>query len=224
MGKGKLQRFAEIDRFDNVFEVTDFREGKHRKPKGRWHKDIFQNKNPIVLELACGKGAYTLELARRNPEINFVGVDIKGARIWKGAKIARQEQLENVRFLRIYIDHLQEYFAEDEVQEIWITFPDPYPKGSDRSKRLSSEKFLKQYQKVLRENGIVHLKTDSSVLYDFSKRSIRNFEGTIIEDKYDVHAGGETEPPLDIRTDFEQKHLQHGRSIKYLKFQLPSPQ
>jgi len=222
MGKGKLQRFVEIDRFDNVLELTDFRETNNPKPKDRWHRDIFQNKNPIVLELACGKGAYTLELARRNPEINYVGVDIKGARIWKGAKIAQEEQLENVRFLRIYIDHLQEYFAENEVQEIWITFPDPYPKGSDRSKRLSSEKFLKQYQKVLRKNGIVHLKTDSLLLFDFSKRSVQDFEGTIIKENDNVHAGVEKEPPLDIRTDFEQKHLQRGRSIKYLKFRLPS--
>lgn len=222
MGKSKLDRFADITAFKNVLELTDFQEDNAEKPRGKWRSGIFGNDNPIVLELACGKGAYTLELARRHPQKNFIGIDIKGARIWKGAKRARREQLNNVRFLRIFIDHLQEYFAEGEADEIWITFPDPYPKGSDRDKRLTSEKFLTQYSKVLKSDGILHLKTDSSQLYKFSQRSVVDFGGEIIAKNNDVHAAGEVSPPLDIRTDFETKHLQRQRSIKYLRFRLPS--
>lgn len=218
MGKNKRKRFAEIERFNNVLELTDFRNRKNDKPRGRWNRDIFQNENPIVLELGCGKGTYTLELARRNPNTNYIGVDIKGARIWKGAQKARQENLGNVRFLRIYIDHLQDYFAGNEVHGIWITFPDPYPKGSDRKKRLTSEKFLSQYRFVLEEEGLLHLKTDSKPLYDFSRRSILNFGGKIWIEIEDVHTKGEPGPPLDIRTDFEKKHIRRGKPIKYLRF------
>lgn len=221
MGKNKLERFAEISRFDNVLELDDYQDEKTEKPKGRWHSDIFGNNHPIILELACGKGTYTLELARRSAKRNYVGVDIKGSRLWKGAKIAREKELANVRFLRIYIDHLDEYFADNEVDEIWITFPDPYPKGSDRSKRLTSEKFLRQYQSVLKEDGLVHLKTDSSSLFQFSKRSVRNFGGTICEDIPDVYGQNIDNPHLAIQTDFEKKHLSKGRVIKYMNFKLP---
>jgi len=222
MGKSKLERFADIATFENVLELTDFRKDEIKKPRGRWHSEIFCNTNPIVLELACGKGTYTLELAKRHPQKNFIGVDIKGARIWKGAKRARHEELDNVRFLRIFIDHLEEYFAEDEVNEIWITFPDPYPKGSDRDKRLTSEKFLNQYSKVLQSEGIVHLKTDNRRLFNFSQRSVEKVGGKVLEKINNIHSAEEVHPPLDIRTDFEIKHLKRERTIKYLQFSLPS--
>lgn len=222
MGKNKLERFAEIDKFENVLELTDFSETQGKKPRGKWGREIFGNRKPIVLELACGKGSYTLELARRVPDKNFIGVDIKGARIWKGANRARQENLKNVRFLRIFIDHLDEYFAKDEVSEIWITFPDPFPKGSDREKRLTSDKFLVQYSKVLQSKGLIHLKTDSSLLYKFSKRNIEDFGGEILVENEDIHSADPLLFPLDICTDFEKKHLRRERTIKYLKFVLPT--
>lgn len=221
MGKNKLQRFADIERFDNVLEFTDFQNNETSKPKGRWREDIFQNSNPVVLELACGKGSYTIELARRNPARNYIGIDIKGSRIWKGARKAKEEGLDNVRFLRMYIDHLGEYFADGEIDEIWITFPDPYPRGSDRNKRLTFYKYLSIYQTVLKNAGIIHLKTDSDSLFDFSKTSIQKFGCLIIDCEYDIYTDRKDDSLLTIKTDFERKHLEQGKTIKYLKFKLP---
>lgn len=221
MSKNKLERFAEISRFDNVLELDDYQDEEKKKPRGLWASEVFQSNNPLILELACGKGTYTLELAKRFPDKNYVGVDIKGSRIWKGAKNAREKELDNVRFLRIYIDHLEEYFGVNEVDEIWITFPDPYPKGSDRSKRLTSEKFLKKYQSVLKESGTIHLKTDSTSLFRFTKRSVRHFGGSVCEELPDVYGMEAVKPELAFQTDFEKKHLAKGRTIKYLNFRLP---
>lgn len=218
MGKNKLERFEDIDRFDNVLELTDYRESSAHKPKGRWNEEIFENYNPITLELACGKGTYTVELARRNPTINYVGIDIKGSRIWKGAKEAKENKLENVRFLRMYIDHLEEYFGNEEVDEIWITFPDPYPRGSDRSKRLTSHKFLKKYKAIVKHSGCIHLKTDSTSLFEFSKKSILEFNGKLLECVDDIYTEKGDSDLLTIKTNFEKKHLDKGKAIKYLKF------
>lgn len=222
MAKTKLQRFADIDEFENVLELTDFQSGNRSKPKGRWNEDIFGNDNPIILELACGKGDYTVELARRNPNCNYVGIDIKGSRLWKGAKKAKNEGLSNARFLRIYIDHLDEYFAEEEVDEIWITFPDPYLKGGDRNKRLTSDKFLAFYQKLLKESGPVHLKTDSRDLFDFTIYAVNKHGGRILDEVQDIYRNRKDDEILSIKTDFEEKHLQKGKTIKYLKFSLPA--
>jgi len=221
MGKNKLQRFAEIGEFENVLELTDFQENDRKKPRGRWKNSIFGNANPLVLELACGKGEYAVELARRNPEINYVGVDIKGARIWKGAKRALDEKLDNVRFLRIYIDHLDEYFGKEEVDEIWITFPDPYPRKSNRSKRLSSPKFLKIYQRVLKKDGIIHFKTDSDKLFNYTLQSLEQNDCAILDKVDDVHAERPDDPLLSITTYYEKMHLEEGRIIKYVSFKLP---
>lgn len=221
MGTNKKQRFKEINNFDHVLELTDFQDKKSEKPRGRWHRDIFENSNPIVVELACGTGIYTLELARRNPQKNYIGIDIKGARIWKGATRARDEQLENVRFLRIYIDHLDEYFGADEINDIWITFPDPYLKGSDRNKRLTAPKFLRIYQKVLHPGGQVRLKTDSDKLFSFTRRVIANTackQTDIVENIYQQRPDNEL---LTIQTDYEKEHLQAGRSISFIRFVLP---
>ena len=221
MGKNKLERFAEIAEFDHVFELTDYQDSDTPKPKGRWHDDIFGNDQPLVLELACGKGEYAVELATRNPDVNYVGVDIKGARIWKGAKRVLNRELSNIRFLRTYIDHLDQYFGENEVDEIWITFPDPYPKWSDRNKRLTAPKFLSIYQRVLRKGGSIHLKTDSDSLFTFTRETIMEQQCELEDLVEDVHAQRPQDPLLSIKTYYEKGHIEEGRSIKYLKFRLP---
>lgn len=221
MPKNKLQRFGEIERFTNVLELTDFQSDDQKKPTGRWHRDIFQNSNPITLELACGKGDYTLELARRNPDQNFIGIDIKGGRIWKGAKKALDEDLANVRFLRMYIDHLDEYFAPEEINDIWIPFPDPYPKGSNSSKRLSSPKFLAIYQKVLAREGAIHFKTDSKSLFEFTKHTVAETNCQVLDLVEDVYQERADDPLLTIQTFYEKKHLENGKTIQFIKFRLP---
>ncbi len=218
MGKDKLRRFDEVDKFENVFEFTDFSEKP--KPKGRWHKDIFKNDNPIILELACGKGEYTLNLARQFPVKNFIGIDIKGARIWRGAKTALQEQLDNVRFIRMYIDHLDEYFENDEIDEIWITFPDPYPRKSKRSKRLTSPKFQNIYNSLLKKDGVIHLKTDSDFLYNYTLKTISEERCRLYENIDDVYKEKPNDPLLTIKTFYEQMHLKKGKTIHYLSFRL----
>lgn len=222
MAKSKLERFEDIDQFENVLELTDFQYGDRSKPVGAWGEEIFNNDSPIILELACGKGDYTVELARKEPGKNFIGIDIKGSRLWKGARKAREEGLENVRFLRIYIDHLAEYFAHGEVDEIWITFPDPYLRGGDRSKRLTSERFLRVYQSLLKKLGIIHIKTDSGPLFEFTEYMVNEFGGTIIDRVEDVYKERGDDEYLTIKTDFERKHLEKGKIIKYLKFCLPA--
>ncbi|MGD8427565.1 MAG: tRNA (guanosine(46)-N7)-methyltransferase TrmB [Balneolaceae bacterium] len=221
MGTSKLQRFKEISEFNNVFELTDYQGNGLEKPKGLWHENIFGNPNPIILELACGKGAYTLELARRNPKKNFVGIDIKGARIWKGAKRALSESLENLRFLRIYIDHLDEYFGLGEVDDIWITFPDPYPNFGDRNKRLTSPKFLNIYKRVLKNDGRIRLKTDSDELFAFTRRVTDQMECPIHDLVKDIYTERPDDELLTIKTYYERKHLEAGKRIKFISFGLP---
>lgn len=221
MGRNKLERFADIERFENVFEYTDFQDTSSEKPKGRWKQEVFKNDNPITLELACGKGEYTLFLSKRYPEKNIVGVDIKGARIWKGARQALKEKRSNVHFLRSYIDHLHEYFSPDEVDDIWITFPDPYPKGSDRDKRLTSPKFLKIYQQFLHPGGSVRLKTDNEQLFDFTRRVLAKKDCKVKRVVKDIYHECPDDKLLTHKTYFEKKHLNKGRTISYLQFSLP---
>lgn len=221
MSKSKLQRFADIARFSNVYELIDFQDEKSQKPKGKWRTEIFNNDHPLILELACGKGEYTLELARRNPECNYIGIDIKGARIWKGAKGALNEELSNVRFLRIYIDHLDEYFAPGEVDQIWITFPDPYLKAKKKRKRLSSPKFLDIYQKVLKPDGIIHFKTDSDSLFDFTQKTIEQYNCEILDLEENVYLNRADDELLTIKTHYEKRHLEQNKTIKYIRFKLP---
>jgi len=173
LGKNKLKHLDELQTFSNVFQLQ-------RDLKGKWNEFVFQNSNPITLELACGKGEYTLALARKFPQRNFIGIDIKGARIWRGARTALEEKIPNVAFLRTYIDHLEEYFSPGEVEEIWITFPDPYHEKSKARKRLTSEKFLPRYKTILKPGGFIHLKTDDMQLYQFTLEKISEFKGNII--------------------------------------------
>jgi tRNA (guanine-N7-)-methyltransferase len=207
--KRKLQRFAEIKTFSNTFEFQN-------DLKGRWNQEFFKNSNPITLELGCGRGEYTLELASRFPERNFIGVDIKGARLWRGAKTALENGLTNVAFLRIFIDHIPDFFAPDEVSEIWITFPDPYPKPKRVNKRLTSSPFLARYRAILTKNGLIHFKTDDDGLCQFTLKTLEQEKATISQLVEDIYALPEIPEILSIKTTYEQKHLEKGLKIKYL--------
>jgi tRNA (guanine-N7-)-methyltransferase len=214
MGQKKLQRFAEIETFPNVLIYPEGMPGK-------WHT-FFKNDHPLTLELACGKGDYTLGLSRRFPERNFLGVDLKGNRIWRGAKTAMEEPLTNAGFLRTQIDKLPNYFAQGEIAEIWITFPDPFLRNSKSKKRLTHPKFLQMYQPLLAKDGTINLKTDSAELYAFTQEVIEASNCTLIEDIPDIYAMTEVPPLLQIKTFYEGMHLEDGRTIRYLKFKLPA--
>ena len=212
MGQKKLQRFAAIKTFGNVLEYP-------QDIKGRW-SEHFKNNNDIVLELACGKGEYTLGLSRLHPERNHIGVDIKGNRIWVGAKTALDEGLNNAAFLRTQIQKLEDYFAQGEVSEIWITFPDPQLTPGKAKKRLTHPRFLLRYQAVLKPGGIIQLKTDSPDLYDFTKLVIKLFSLPLLEDHEDVYAQPEIPAELAIKTHYEKLDIAQSNRIHYLKFTL----
>jgi tRNA (guanine-N7-)-methyltransferase len=214
MGQKKLQRFAEIETFPNVLIYP-------QQMQGAWAKH-FNNNHPLTLELACGKGDYTLGLARKYPEGNFLGVDLKGNRIWRGAKTALNEKLANVSFLRTQIEQLTDYFAPGEVKDIWITFPDPFLRKSKARKRLTHPRFLALYQQVLAPGGTINLKTDSAELYHFTQYVISAIGCTLIEDVPNVYALETVPELLQIKTYYEGMHLADGRTIRFLKFTLPA--
>ncbi|HVI44547.1 MAG TPA: tRNA (guanosine(46)-N7)-methyltransferase TrmB [Chitinophaga sp.] len=214
MGQKKLQRFAEIETFPNVLIYP---EGM----QGNWHQ-FFKNNLPITLELACGKGDYTLGLGRLVKDENFIGVDLKGNRIWKGAKTALHESLTNVAFLRTQIEKLADYFAPGELKDIWITFPDPFLRQSKAKKRLTHPRFLQVYQPLLAPGATINLKTDSPELYAFTQEVITAAGCTLLENIPDVYALPEVPPLLKIQTFYEGMHLADGRIIRYLKFRLPA--
>ncbi|MBR1469376.1 MAG: tRNA (guanosine(46)-N7)-methyltransferase TrmB [Prevotella sp.] len=222
MGKGKLEKFAELETFHNVFQYP-YRVIAERPfdMKGRWRIDFFKNDNPIVLELGCGKGEYTVALARQCPDVNFVGVDIKGARLWTGASQAIQENLSNVAFLRTNIEFIDRFFADDEVQEIWLTFSDPQMKNP--RKRLTSTHFLERYRRFLVDGGIIHLKTDSNFLFTYTNCLVSENHLPVLLNTTDLYHDERTkdEPFLGIQTYYEQMWLERGLAIKYLRFQLP---
>jgi tRNA (guanine-N7-)-methyltransferase len=219
MAKNKLQKFEDVARFENVFEYTDF--GEKEKPRGRWHSDVFKNNNPITLELACGKAEYTISLARKYPDQNFIGIDKKGWRIWTGARTALEENLTNARFMRIFIDHLREYFAPGEVHEIWIIFPDPFLRESRESNRLTSPKFLDIYKDILEPESVIHLKTDSPQLFDYTMETIEQENCRIVDRCDDVYRDRPEDELLTIQTFYERIHLREGKTIRYVSFRLP---
>jgi tRNA (guanine-N7-)-methyltransferase len=219
MIKRKLERFEEMKKFSNVLQPP-FHEVYHKdyKLKGKWNEDLFGNDDPVVLELGCGKGEYTVGLARRFKEKNYIGIDIKGARIWKGAKIALDETINNAVFLRTRIELINSFFGKDEIDEIWITFPDPQPKN--KKKRLTSSRFLNLYRGFLKQGGHIHLKTDSALLYNYTLEIIKYNKLEIeycTDDLYDSLADNDI---LSVKTFYEIKFLEQGLKIYYLKFNL----
>lgn len=215
MGKDKLRRFAEISTFHNVKQLE---EGKVLK--GKWNFLHFNNNNPVILELACGKGEYTVNLAKLFPDRNFIGIDYKGNRIWRGAKTAIEENIQNVAFLRIQIENLLDYFAEGEVSEIWITFPDPQPQDSREKKRLTFPKFLDKYKTILVEGGIVHLKTDNDQLHAYTLEKINELGLNLEIRTEDLYKSEFADEVLSIKTYYEKKYLAKEKNINYLKFRL----
>ncbi|MDI9320504.1 MAG: tRNA (guanosine(46)-N7)-methyltransferase TrmB [Phycisphaerales bacterium] len=211
MGHKKLIRFKAVDNFANVKQYP-------RNMLNNWHI-FFNNKNSITLELACGKGEYSVALGREHQNRNFIGVDIKGNRIYNGAKIALQESLTNVAFVRGQIDHLREYFGETEIDDIWIVFSDPFLRKPKN--RLTHPRFLFIYQQVMKKGGVIKLKTDSKELYDFTLETIAEQGCTIVENIADIYGKGMATGPLAIQTFYEKMHLAEGRTIYYLSFTLP---
>ena len=231
MGKDKLKRFAENLTFECMVQ-PEFEDIFHKDHplKGRWHKDFFKNDNPIILELGCGKGEYTIALAERNPNANYIGVDIKGARMWRGAKTATENGMTNVGFLRTRIEFINSFFAEGEVAEIWITFPDPQMKKV--RKRLTSTRFLELYREVLKPEGIVHLKTDSPFLYTYTQAMVKENSYLLLVDTSDLYNTDQTlgivnqesdiEEARALQTHYEHQWLDRGLTIKYLCWELPA--
>ena len=213
MAQKKLVRFAELNTFSNVLQYPE-------DMSGSWN-EFFENKNPIVLELACGKGEYTIGLAALYPNKNFIGVDLKGNRLWVGAKKAIQHNLKNVAFLRIQIDQINEFFANEEVDELWITFPDPQLRISRSKKRLTHPKFLRLYYQILKPNGKIHLKTDSPDLYEFTKKVIGMYGCTLYKDYDDVYAEPGIPKELHIKTYYESLDIANSKKVHYLCFSLP---
>lgn len=226
MGKNKLKKFAEMETFHNVFQPP------YEPMAGHWRDRYFQNDHPIVLELGCGRGEYTVGMAERYPEKNFIGVDIKGARMWAGAKEAEQKELKNVAFLRTNIEFITEFFAADEVDEIWITFCDPQMKKA--TKRLTSTYFMQRYQRIVKPNGLVHLKTDSPFLYTYTTEMLRLNPYPVLcttDDLYGEKSDEATVPVQGkeialyadaraLQTHYEKQWLDRGMSIKYIEWQL----
>jgi tRNA (guanine-N7-)-methyltransferase len=212
MGHKKLIRFQAIDTYSNVLQYPE-------NMKGNWHT-FFKNNHPITLELACGKGEYSVNLGREHKDNNYLGVDIKGNRIYNGAKTALTEGLSNVGFLRIHIGQITDYFAASEVDSIWIIFPDPFLKKE--SNRLTHHRFLRAYQQILKPGGRINLKTDSKELYDFTLQTIQEEECTIHENIADIYGKGLATGPLAIQTFYEKMHLADNRTIYFISFSLPS--
>jgi tRNA (guanine-N7-)-methyltransferase len=219
MAKNKLQKFADMETYSHVFQYP-FAVLRERgfDMRGKWNEMFFHNDNPIVLELGCGKGEYAVGLARRYPDKNFIGVDIKGARMWTGASEAKAEGIENVAFLRTHIELITHFFAPGEVSEIWITFPDPQMKKT--RKRLTSTRMLELYREILKENGIIHLKSDSPFLYTYTRTMVQENNFPILIDTDDLYNSGIDDDILGIKTFYEQQWLERGKSIKYIKFLL----
>lgn len=219
MGKHKLARFAENLTFPNLFQVSyEYLEQQEFEWRGRW-KEFFGNDNPIVLELGCGKGEYTIALARENSDRNYIGVDIKGARMWRGAKTSNEEQMKNVAFLRTRIEMINRFFGKDEVSEIWITFPDPQPKKP--MKRLTSERFLGYYRQMLQPCGPIHLKTDSRELYDYTMDEVIAPAGYKVEfSTADLYNSGYGGMAAAVQTFYENMFLKEGKAITYIKFSI----
>ena len=218
--KNKLKRFIENESFDNVIQpLRDDLIKFNFVFRGKWKKKVFKNSNPIVLELGCGKGEYTVNLAKLNPNKNYIGIDIKGARFWRGAKTATEEKLENVFFLRTQIELLDFIFEKNEIDEIWLTFPDPQIKFQRRKHRLTNTKFLSIYKNILNDSGIIHLKTDSEFLHGYTLGKLEEMSINPIVSNHDIYKNSNA--PVEatqIQTHYEKIYLNEGKKITYLNF------
>lgn len=219
---GKLEKFADFNSFKNCFTLYFENIDKGMPLKGKWHSDYFKNQNPIVLELGCGKGEYSVGLAKNNPSKNYIGVDIKGNRIWTGAKEALDNNMPNVAFVRTRIDFIEHCFSPGEVSEIWITFPDPQPQKTRERKRLTNMRFIERYRKFLKPGGLVHLKTDSTSLYEYTMEVIKENNLKILFHTNDLYQNC---PPdrkelIEIKTHYEKLFTAKGEDIKYICYQI----
>ncbi len=227
MSKGKLAKFADMETYENVFQYPySVVEHVPFEMQGHWHEEYFHNDNPIVLELGCGKGEYTVGLAKRYPNMNFIGVDIKGSRMWTGATQAVKEGLKNVAFLRTNIEIIDRFFAPDEVTEIWLTFSDPQMKNP--RKRLTSTYFMNRYRRFLIDGGIIHLKTDSNFLFTYTTYMVEKNHLPLVLRTNDLYSensedseNSEYSEAASIQTYYEQMWIDRGLNIKYMKFHLP---
>lgn len=218
--KNKLKRFKENETFNNVIQpdrsilISDT-----FNLKGKWRSQYFKNEKPIILELGCGKGEYTINLAKKNPDKNYIGIDIKGARFWRGAKIATEEKLENVAFVRTQIELIGFLFDEDEINEIWITFPDPQIKYKRTKHRLTNKTFLELYNHILNKKGTIHLKTDSEYMHGYTLGLLQGLSYDIIYANHDIYKNeGSPEDATEIQTFYESQYLKTGKAITYLQF------
>ena len=218
----KQEKFIEFDTFKNCFTLFFENISKGFLLKGRWHSDYFKNSNPIVLELGCGKGEYTIGLSENNHSKNYIGVDIKGNRIWVGAKYAIENNLNNVAFLRTRIDFIEHCFLENEIDEIWITFPDPQPQSTRKRSRLTNPLFLNRYKKILKKGGLIHLKTDSTSLYEYTLQVIEENKNLIIwqTDNLYQNCPDNRQELIQIKTHYEKLFTDKGENIKYSCFTL----
>jgi len=220
--KNKLRRFRENETFGNVLQPT--REEAIAGTfslKGKWNSDFFKNDKPIVLELGCGKGEYSVGLAERYPDTNFIGIDIKGARFWRGAKTAVENGLHNVAFLRTQIELIENFFADGEVSEIWITFPDPQIKYKRTKHRLTNAEFLERYKKILKDDGVVNLKTDSEFMHGYTLGLLHGAGHEVLYANHNVyHNAGAPEIVTQIQTFYEQQYLEKDKAITYIKFKI----
>jgi tRNA (guanine-N7-)-methyltransferase len=230
VGKNKLARWTELNSFSNVIQppIGDLKasesgdlEVKDHPVKGNWNRNIFKNNNPVVLEVGCGRGEYTIGLATRFPEKNFIGIDIKGARLWRGAKTSNERKMPNAAFLRTRVEFIRAFFSENEVDEIWITFPDPHPGTRNANKRLTSPWYLNSYRTLIRDNGIIHLKTDNTELFRYTRQVALKNELEILFDTEDLYGSELSDDILSIKTHYEQIFLKEGLKINFLSFRLP---
>ena len=220
--KNKLKRFNENETFKNVFQPTreELVDGTYVQ-KGQWASTFFKNNNPIVLELGCGKGEYSVELAKRNPNVNFIGVDIKGARFWRGAKTALEDNIPNVAFLRTQIELIDHAFAENEVDEIWITFPDPQIKYKRTKHRMTNATFLARYKTILKPDGIMHLKTDSEFMHGYTLGLLHGAGHEVLYANHNVYKQeGSPEEVTSIQTYYESQYLEQNKPITYIRFKI----
>jgi len=223
LAKRKLQRFAENATFNHFFQPEWEELSAGFSLRGKWNDDFFKNDNPIIIEMGCGKGEYTVDLSDKYPERNFIGIDKKGARMWRGAKISNEEDRPNVAFVRIRAENIGMVFGPDEIDEIWITFPEPQPNSPRHSKRFTSPEFIERYRKVLKPGGTIHLKTDNDMFYNYTLDVIKEDGHHLIYNNSDLYANPgdpEVKDVIDVQTHYEKIWLEQGLTIKYLRFRL----